>query len=533
MKALKIVPIFPNKQYVKYIGEVTSPAIFAESGRTIDPEGLYSQEIFGIIGSDDRMVKYGYIDLYAEVLHPRIYHYLITISSLFKGIIEGTTFAKYDAETNTFVKADITDGDTGITFFMEHLNTLDFGTSNSADRQNMINSLNKWREEGHLTNDKLLVIPAGLRDFETDDNGRIIEIDINDLYRKVLNIAKMLRGIKSLKSVDYIRSRVQTSVYEVYLHISSMLDGKKKFIGKHWTSRNVEFATRNVIGGKPIEFDHLDDIPDDIVDYASIGLLQYIKAIAPVTKHYLTKYYVESFFSDGSNKGYLFDVKTKKKIHVDVPDKERSYWTTSDGLENIMNRMINTHIRNTPVLISGKAIAMVYDQGNHIEIYTDDTYYGEGIDMKALRPITYGEMFYTAVFPTVGRYPAFMTRYPITEPSSMVPVKTELNTTVTSRRVDVTLYGLTGYTHSVPHYPVIGKEWDESLAPNYTRLSGHSADMDGDKMSYVAVLEEESIEETNRLFDTISLYIKTDGSPVLDTNDHIIKTTALSMSRQN
>ena len=530
--ALKLTLIFPDRQYVKFMGEVTSAAIFTDMGREIDPDGLYSQKIFGTVGSDERMVTFGYINLHAEMIHPRIYDYLITLSSKYEEILNGTAFVVYNKTTNTFEPSIPGVGSTGYDFFLKHLNTLDLGDSKSPDRRNMIKVIEKYRSKGKLTNNVLLVVPAGIRDFIVESDERVTEVEINDYYRKILNTANYLAGISEIQYADNIRYTLQVKIQELYKHILNLVGGgKKKFTGKHFTSRNIDYATRNVITGKEIKLDHIDDVPDDIIDYASVGLLQYIKAIDPIAKYYLNEYFIVGSFEDYSDNATLFDIKTKKSRHVTLDPKERGYWTTPDGMNNIFNRFIEADVRDTPALIDGYAIAMVHEDGDDISIYTHDSQYPNGINLDKVRPITYGEMLYVVAYKPSRKHIGVMTRYPITTPTSIVPVMTIVNTTTNAVKKNVSLYGQLPFNETVDHYPVIGGVWDESLSPNYVRLTGHGADMDGDKMSLIVLLEEESLEELRELMNKLVLYLNPDGTTILDIDDKITAVTLKTMTK--
>ena len=60
--------------YVKINGilEVNSPFILTSDGNP-DPEGIFSQDIFGRMGSRERSIKMGYINLKRKFIHPFVY----------------------------------------------------------------------------------------------------------------------------------------------------------------------------------------------------------------------------------------------------------------------------------------------------------------------------------------------------------------------------------------------------------------------------------------------------------------------------
>ena len=62
-----------NRSNTGYMLEVKSPIIFESSSNIFKKDGLFSNEIFGDVGSKDRMERCGYIDLKIPVMHPLIY----------------------------------------------------------------------------------------------------------------------------------------------------------------------------------------------------------------------------------------------------------------------------------------------------------------------------------------------------------------------------------------------------------------------------------------------------------------------------
>ena len=57
-------------EHLKFLGEVTSLAVYESNSRVFDKNGLFSESIFGIVGTQERMTKAGYIDLKIPIIHP-------------------------------------------------------------------------------------------------------------------------------------------------------------------------------------------------------------------------------------------------------------------------------------------------------------------------------------------------------------------------------------------------------------------------------------------------------------------------------
>ena len=69
--------------------EITSPIFFTDMGKSPNPEGLLSNEIFGLT-KEERSGIWGYIDLHEYFLHPLIYKKLTRMDRKFRDIVHGT-----------------------------------------------------------------------------------------------------------------------------------------------------------------------------------------------------------------------------------------------------------------------------------------------------------------------------------------------------------------------------------------------------------------------------------------------------------
>jgi hypothetical protein len=522
--------IFPNKEYVKFLPEVKTSAI--TQGSELHPDGLYSVESFGQLGTDKRYEQFGYIDIYTELIHPRIYYYITTLSSFHKKIIEGKVYARWDTTTKTFVQ-DKDGGETGYTFFLNHLYQLDFGSSDSDDRQNMINVINKYRKRGLLTNNKILVIPAGLRDVDIDADGRITEIDINDDYKAIINTANLLKSINAHGSAnDFILLQLQEKVQTMMDNLFKLINGKKKLLRGHWTTRNIEFGTRNVATGKGLIIEDLRKSNDDTINTASVALIQYLKAIDPVAKFCVTSKFTNDIFNEIDLTARLYNPKSNKYEIVNVNEKTVNEWITSRGLDNVLNRMIDIDFINSPIEIDGMWLLAVEDLGDRIIIkepgYEDDS---------NVRCITYGELFYISIYNEIDRIHGTITRYPITEQGSIIPVKVRVNTTVENRVVRVEK-GDIDHTKSIPepslmiNYPKLNSYYDTTIAPSPTAMDGLGLDMDGDKISFQAILSDEANAEIEEFLNSPRNYIDPSGTPIKVLEDKVAQMTALFLTRR-
>ena len=80
----------------RMVGQVKVLDVFQNNTRDFHEEGLFSTSIFGRVGSNERLTRFGYIDLRIPILHPRIFSRLCALKQLYKEIMAGKEYAIWD-----------------------------------------------------------------------------------------------------------------------------------------------------------------------------------------------------------------------------------------------------------------------------------------------------------------------------------------------------------------------------------------------------------------------------------------------------
>lgn len=509
---LNIDLLIPDDTTFKESGllPVSSLSIFDSNTDVFNKDGLFSNEIFGNVGSDTRMIRPGYIDLKVPVLHPLIYKSITSLGKKYEEIMHGRLKAKFDNTIKDFVMDE--EGGTGYDFFVRHLDLIKYPKTESTTRDNRISLVEKYgRRSGLFT--KFIVLPAGLRDYSVDDKGVPQEDGINDIYRKIVGAASRLNNVslreEDLFIVDSIRLQIQLMLVEIYEYIKVLIDGKSKFIQSKWASRSVKHATANVITSTNTYVSDLND-NESIVGMNSIvvGLFQYAKALGNVAVNRIHNTFGH-ILMDITSTVRLTNPKTHKTEDVTPTAKTIKEWTTIDGGIGIINKIEQDIIKDSPVMLDGYYMALVKEvDKNTIEIITDTDYLDPSEDPKQYRPMTYSEMLYISISDTVGKYPCFVTRYPITGTGSIYPGYPYLRTTANTRKVIVKLGVGDIYC---PEYPIIGKDYIRSMSPHYSHLGLLGGDFDGDTMSFMLVFSDESKAEIDKLLNSKEYYINNLG----------------------
>ena len=334
---------------------VTSTAIFETGTKRFHPDGLYSEAIFGQVGSRDRLVRKGYIDLHTDIVTPHLYKQLISLRSYYKDIISGKAYAKFDPEIKDLILVDPDEpgADTGFQFFVKSLPKITFARTDSVKRTDKIDLLEKYRDR--LIIDKLIVLPAGIRDVKITDD-YISPEEINKFYVAILQLASGLPSNKSDEPLyDTIRFQIQTKVMAIYDYITTLIDGKSGFAQGKFAARKLTYGTRNVITALPIT--RVEDPTSDRCigpEEIEIPLFQAMKSSFPLIVHSLQQIFFNTVFSNQTNKIPLIDPDSLFTNYVDVDTAVVSMYTTDTGINDLINNYRTPEIQWEPVKIKGK-----------------------------------------------------------------------------------------------------------------------------------------------------------------------------------
>lgn len=346
---------------------VSSHQIYEPSTVLFHPEGLFSEVIFGQVGSSERLYKRGYVDLRTKVFQPLIYRIIVSLKALYADVIAGKAYVYYDSTIQELVRCEMMDAGagTGFTFFLKHFPNIKFKETDSLKRKDKLSILDKYKN--NLMIDKYIVIPAGIRDIR-EENGRLSSEDINKLYLGLLSLSQAMPEQEEESSIfDSLRYNIQMRVVQVYEYIENLVTGKKGFAMGKFSARNVALANRNVITSPPISRVTSPNDPKYFkADETLVPLFQITKALTPAIVHSLRELFFSHVFDSDSVNYSLIDPKTFDLKYVQVKDEDRVLFTTTDGITKLINLFRNENIRHLPAAIkdsSGKFqyLYLVYD----------------------------------------------------------------------------------------------------------------------------------------------------------------------------
>jgi len=527
------------------ISPVTSIFIRQPSSTEFDTNGLFSEEIFGQVGSPERLIKFGYIDLKCNILHPLIYNNIMKLSRWYVEILASKTYAIFDEKTKTFVKSTKEEGgSTGFLFFINHLHKLTFGKSESLTQQDKINVIAKNPHK--LLINKMLVIPAGWRDITVEDT-RIDKDSVNKLYSSLINYARALPDGGTTDDIyNGIMFSIQKKVCEIFVFLFDIAEGKQGFFQRKYGSRNLALGTRNVISTSnlstknPTAMDYLK------IDEIGVPLFQTAKMFMPLVVYGLKMYFFNESFSMSSDNIAAINPKTLTLDYIPISEEEKNKFLSSDGIEKMINLFRDKATRHYPVKITSEEtgkeyyLYMVYDTGKYIyktrsieELKVLLQAQKIPFNPRLLRPMTYSELIYVATYMVTKTRFSYVTRYPAIGIGSLVPSKIHLLSTSPDRSVKFVISGTNATDleyYTLPNYPILDASYIDSVGVHPSVLQGLGGDFDGDTVSVSGILTTEATEECKNHLADKSRYIDSNGNIVCAKTD-IVNLTLHNLSR--
>lgn len=517
---------------VKNIRPVKVHDIFTASNqKNFHSDGLFSIETFGKVGEEKRNRLFSYIDMRVSVFHPIVFKTLCDLKGLYGEIMSGRAYAKFDKETKDFYRSDAIEGQTGFNFFVEHFKELQFEERPSAKREFSIKLINKYRDNCLM--DKLVVMPAGLRDYVIDGNGKPSQDEINGLYLKVLSIAGVIENVDAKINAEYLNSarhNLQIAVMEIYDYIKNMLEGKSKLILGKWAARKVFNSTRNVITSQIPDAQELHGPRTVGANQTIIGVYQYLRMILPLAVKAVRDTYLSDVFVGSNSPAVLVNKKTLAKEAVYLEPEDFDEWMTYEGLEKVFARFGEENLRHEPLEINGYYLGLIYDDGEYYRFVQDVAELPENRDPKYLRPISFVELLYLSVYKDANQTPCFVTRYPVTGYGSIYPSYVYLKSTVKSL-VRKELDASWEPTGSVAYeFPSPGVPFYNSMSPHGSKLARLTADFDGDTCSATAVWTDESRAEIKKTLASRNYYVAVSGEMAFGASNDVLDLTLSSMT---
>ena len=529
MKKLDLKVLDTNTDRFKYIKPVTSLDTFQGMSRDFHEDGLFSTSIFGKVGTQDRNLRMSYINIKIEIFAPKLYFLICSYKQLYKNIIAGTVYAKWDPKLKDFVKSTNIDGDTGFNFFLQHWKEIRFVKNDSYSQNEAVTDIQKYRDVA-LTH-KVMVIPAGLRDVEIADNEEVTKHEINDFYVKLLSIANSLPDSGDLNTslTDRARLSLQLTACEIYDYLSKLTGQlKKSFMRRKWGSRRVKYGSRNVITAQADLQTVINDPRVLKFNETTIGLYQAIAIFAPLIINKILNGYAKYYINPNEGVINLINPKTLLREEVSVKPKIIDKWTTPTGLSKVIDSFEDRNLRNRPIVVNGFYLGLVYKDEKSFRLINDvNDLVDKELDVKNVKPITFGELFYIHGYKWFKDYPGTVTRYPINGYRSIYPTIPHVVTTNHDFVLTELDESFNPTENIAYHYPDTNDDdWIDSMVLHFSRLQGLNADFDGDMCNFNPVFSEEARKAIFVYLNSKSAYLNSAGQllndPFQETQERVL-----------
>src|SRR6056297_1013077 len=264
----------------KKIQPITSSKYYEGSGRnSLNKKGLFSEEIFGRMGSRDRKKTYGYINLKLDFIHPEVYRILTSINTDLTKLIIGKE--NYILDNNNNLVQDDENGKSGVFYFIQIINNIDWDNI-KTEKPKHIRFIKENKDK--LLINKLVILPAGFRDIQITKTGKqfIQYGEINKTYSTLINQTEMLSDDLDLFDEELMGSlykSIQRNLINVNTWIKSKIKGKYGMIRGGMLKKSVDYSARLVI------------TPDNNLDMGYMGLPWQVcmKLFEPMFIHHVLK----------------------------------------------------------------------------------------------------------------------------------------------------------------------------------------------------------------------------------------------------
>ena len=213
--------------------------------KSYDEDGLWSEVIFGPLGSKTRSERFGYIDLKNTFIHPIVFNMLETVSDETSRIIKEK--GRYIVENKKYVE-DV-NGESGIDFLIRTLPEVKLTTFCHAHKRENADYIDSNLK--YILINKFLVTPAANRDVNIFSGSGKLEVEeINNLYSKLLIFVQQLTEISEVDAI--INKKIQLQLINIVSYIKKLkMTGKKGLFRGTMLKKSLDYTTRLVLTNDP------------------------------------------------------------------------------------------------------------------------------------------------------------------------------------------------------------------------------------------------------------------------------------------
>jgi len=242
----------------------------------LNPEGLFSEQIFGIEGSHQRSKTYSFLDLNAYVIHPAIFAILKRLDQKIVSLFSTDEYFSIDSKGHLTIDEN---GFTGIPEFIKNFPEIKFKGGTDA-REKLIDVVNQSYKDETIFIRKIPVIPPEFRPEYEDEMGKTITDDLNPIYVSILKKASQVRSVGSGPVHDVLVYGLQLAINGHDKYIQTKISKKSGLIRNAMLGKRVDFSGRAVI------------VPGPELDVNQVGFP--LRIAVPLFEPFLLNYFIYS-----------------------------------------------------------------------------------------------------------------------------------------------------------------------------------------------------------------------------------------------
>lgn len=481
---------------VNHLQEVTSARLFS-SKMTYDPDGLLSNEIFGL-SKGDRRNTFAYIDLKQPFIHPHIYAKVL--KSIYKNIIYLVAGQRRFSIRNGELVED-ENGWTGIANLYDHWDEIDWSKKNSANKVNKKLLENLTRDQVFIK--KFLVCPPAYRDVmlsgTMDSSDHVNEL--NNLYIKLLRMVSTLGEGGLLFRTRYAsQMKIQDTLVDIMTYFKNQISRKQGLIRKNLLGKSVDYGSRVVISAPTY---NNEKIGDNMVDFehSALPISQCISNFRPFIESWMINFFTHEVIND-PNLITFYD--NGKPITATINDPEVQF------SEKNINKMINDYSLNPDnrYKIIEVEVNVPTAEGNRIAKAVmhlkGKVLFENNVDKEIVRPMTITDILYLACVDCCEKRHVMISRYPVGTDKGIIFTKIRVQSTTNHIRViyNGKEYLYYPYIDLDTEHDKVGIQFIDTLVTSNAHLDGMGADYDGDQVTCRGIWSDEANAEAEQIMNS-------------------------------
>lgn len=213
-----------------------------------DDEGLWSELIFGRVGSKERKTRFGYIRLHIPMIRPVVYRLMKTYSEEIRDIIADKVKFKIE-KTGELIEDE--SGETGLLFLLKNYQKINFASCAKKDKQDVGKFIENNKYKIFIHNYWILP-PGGIRDMSVNQNAKQFTSEINDIYEKIISLNSQLELYEfdeEMQSV--ICHELHNFLVQAHLWVQTKMTGKGGLLRGTMLKKSVDYSARCIAMPSP------------------------------------------------------------------------------------------------------------------------------------------------------------------------------------------------------------------------------------------------------------------------------------------